>query len=63
MLTFFLFCLAIVSQNGIRNLVAIDEMAGAEQLLVPMYGFTISAIISAITLIVVAVLDLRKLSN
>lgn len=63
MLTFFLWCLAILTQNGTRNLVAIGEMAGAEQMLVSMWLFTISAIISATTFVVVAVLDIRKLSN
>jgi hypothetical protein len=61
LLTFFLWCLATLTQNSAKNLIALGYLAEANQLFLPMWLFTIACAISLITLLLVALRDINKL--
>lgn len=61
--TFLLWCLTTLTQNASRNLSEMGYTKHAESLLVPMWLFMASFTVSLVTLLIVALRDLRKLSN
>ena len=60
MATFFLWCLATLAQNSIRNLSELGYVEQAGELIVPMWLFMVAFGISLITLTVVAIRDLNR---
>lgn len=61
--TFFLWSLTTLSQNAIRTLSELGYLEQAEQMIVPMWLFFFGFVVMLIALLLVALAELRKLSN